>query len=78
MHTPIKQPDGNQALSPNNRTYKRFLRGLYSRGERGFALFKGRRRILQRITVSPSAIGDIARAALLLTHFEHNRLPGIH
>ncbi|MFI6637957.1 hypothetical protein ACIBI7_54560, partial [Nonomuraea fuscirosea] len=33
--------------------------------------------ILQHITASPSAIGDIARAALVLTHFEHNYLPAI-
>ncbi len=26
---------------------------------------------LQHITASPSKIGDIARAALILTHFEH-------
>jgi hypothetical protein len=26
---------------------------------------------LQHITASPSRIGDIARAALVLTHFEH-------
>jgi hypothetical protein len=40
-------------------------------GERGFALLTGRWRALQHITLSPSKIGDIARAALVLTHFEH-------
>ena len=40
-------------------------------GERGFALLTGRRRTLQHITASPRKIGDIARAALILTHFEH-------
>ena len=40
-------------------------------GERGFALLTGRWRTLQYITVSPGKIGDIARAALILTHFEH-------
>jgi hypothetical protein len=40
-------------------------------GERGFALFTGRRCTLQRITASPGIIGDIARAALVLTHFEY-------
>jgi hypothetical protein len=39
--------------------------------ERGFALLTGRWRTLQHITASPSKIGDIARAALVLTHFEH-------
>jgi hypothetical protein len=28
-------------------------------------------RILQHITASPGKTGDIARAALVLTHFEH-------
>jgi hypothetical protein len=77
IHTPIKQPEGNQILSPDNRTYNRLLRTLRCLGERGFALLKGRWRILQHITVSPSRIGDIARAALVLTHFEHNHLPEI-
>ncbi|MEV4115469.1 transposase family protein [Nonomuraea sp. NPDC049695] len=77
IHTPIKQPAGNQILSPDNRTYNRLLRALRCLGERGFALLKGRWRILQHITASPSAIGDIACAALVLTHFEHNYLPAI-
>jgi hypothetical protein len=40
-------------------------------GERGFALLISRWRILQHITASPSKIGSIARAALVLTHFEY-------
>ncbi|GAA5766714.1 hypothetical protein [Streptosporangium roseum] len=43
-------------------------------GERGFALLTQRRRTLQHITTNPSKIGDIARAVLFLTHFEHSRL----
>lgn len=77
VHTPIRQPEGNQILSPDNRTYNRLLRALRCLGERGFALLKGRWRVLQHITVSPSRIGDIARAALVLTHFEHDYLPAI-
>lgn len=77
IHTPIKQPAGNHILSPDNRTYNRLLRALRCLGERGFALLKGRWRTLQHITVSPSRIGDIARAALVLTHFEHDYLPAI-
>jgi hypothetical protein len=78
IHTPIRQPTDNQMLSPDNRTYNRLLRALRCLGERGFALLKGRWRTLQHITVSPSKIGDIARAALVLTHFEHKHLPAIH
>lgn len=77
IHTPIKQAPGNQALSNDNRTYNRLLRGLRCIGERGFALLKGRWRTLHHITISPGFIGDIARAALVLTHFEHGYLPGI-
>ncbi|MEV5501609.1 transposase family protein [Nonomuraea fuscirosea] len=77
VHTPIKQPVGNQILSQDNRTYNRLLRALRCLGERGFALLKGRWRTLRHITVSPSRIGDIARAALVLTHFEHDYLPAI-
>jgi hypothetical protein len=69
--TPIKTPAGGQTLSTDNRTYNRLLRGLRALGERGFALLKGRWRILQHTTASPRKIGDITRAALVLTHFEH-------
>ncbi|MGH3381203.1 MAG: transposase family protein [Actinoallomurus sp.] len=73
--TPIKNPANGQTLSIGNRTYNRLLRGLRCLGERGFALLKGRWRVLQHITASPSRIGDITRAALVLTHFEHSHLP---
>jgi DDE superfamily endonuclease len=49
-------------------------RSLPCLGERGFALLTGRWRTLQHITASPRKIGDIARAALVLTHFEHGYL----
>ena len=39
-------------------------------GERGFALLVGRWKALRHVTTSPSRITDIARAALVLTHFE--------
>ena len=42
-------------------------RGLRALGERGFALLTRRWRALQRITASPSRIGDIAAAARMLT-----------
>ncbi|MDP9866028.1 MULTISPECIES: transposase family protein [Streptosporangium] len=67
-----------QTLSLDNHTYNRLLRALRCLGKNGFALLKGRWRTLQHITVSPSQISDIARTALVLTHFEHGHLPGIH
>src|SRR5262249_44492540 len=66
---PVKQPSGGTELDVNTRNaIQRSLRCL---GERGFALLTGRWRTLQHITASPSKIGDIARAALVLTHFEY-------
>jgi len=68
---PVKQPPGGQELDINARTRNAIQRSLRCLGERGFALLTGRWRTLQHITASPSKIGDITRAALVLTHFEH-------
>ena len=72
IHIPVKQPPGGQELDIDTRTRNALLRSLRCLGERGFALLTGRWRTLQHITASPSKIGDIARAALVLTHFEHS------
>jgi DDE superfamily endonuclease len=74
VFTPVKQPAGSQVLDSDNRTYNALLRGLRCLGERGFALLTGRWRALRHITISPRRIGDITKAALVLTHFEHGRL----
>jgi hypothetical protein len=68
---PVKQPSGGQELDLNSRTRNAIQRSLRCLGERGFALLTCRWRTLQHITASPGKIGDIARAALVLTHFEH-------
>jgi hypothetical protein len=68
---PVKQPPGGGELDINTRTRNAIQRSLRCLGERGFALLTGRWRTLQHITASPSKIGDIARAALVLTHFEY-------
>jgi DDE superfamily endonuclease len=74
VYTPVKQPADGQVLDVDTRTYNMLLRFLRCLGERGFALLTQRWRTLQHITASPSKIGDIARAALVLTHFEHGHL----
>jgi hypothetical protein len=74
VHTPVKQPAGNQELDIDTRTRNALLRGLRCLGERGFAVLTGRWRALQHFTTSPSKIGDIVKAALVLTQFEHGRL----
>jgi hypothetical protein len=72
--TPVKQPTDGKALDRDNRTFNALLRSLRCLGERGFSLLKNRWRILKHITASPSKIGDIVQAALILTHFEHGYL----
>ncbi len=68
---PVKQPAGGRELDINTRTRNAIQRSLRCLGERGFALLTGRWRTLHHVTASPSKIGAIARAALVLTHFEH-------
>ncbi|TDD57506.1 IS5/IS1182 family transposase, partial [Actinomadura rubrisoli] len=43
-------------------------------GERGFALLTERWTALKHTTLSPSRIGDLVRAAHVLTLFEHRRI----
>jgi DDE superfamily endonuclease len=71
IHMPAKQPPDGRDLDISTRTRNAIQRSLRCLGERGFALLNQRWRTLQHITASPSKIGDIARAALVLTHFEH-------
>jgi hypothetical protein len=42
VHTPVKQPAGNQVLDVDTRTRNALLRGLRCLGERGFAVLTGR------------------------------------
>ena len=71
VHTPVKkQADGHQ-LHVDNRAYNMLLRSIRCLGERGFALLTQRWRVLQGVTTPPTRIGDIAKAALVLLHFEH-------
>jgi hypothetical protein len=58
----------------DNRTYNALLRGLRCLGERGFALLAGSWRSLRHIIASPCKIGDIVKAALVLTQFEHHMI----
>jgi hypothetical protein len=71
IHTLVKQSPGGRDLDVNTRTRNALQRSLRCLGERGFALLTQRWRALQHVTACPSRIGDIARAALVLTHFEH-------
>jgi len=77
--TPVKNPKAKRGTAPreldeNQRTRNLLLRGLRCQGERGFALLAGRWAVLQHVTASPGRITEIARAALVLTHWEHKYL----
>lgn len=74
IHTPVKKPKGVKELDINTRTRNMLLSSARCLGERGFALLSQRWKALQNVTASPSAIGPIARAALVLLLFEHKRL----
>ena len=74
IKTPVKQPAGEQALAADNQAYNALHRATRCLGERGFALLTGRWRALQRVTVSPRRIGQLAQAALVLTRIENVQL----
>jgi hypothetical protein len=74
IKTPVKQPADGQVLAPDNQAYNALLRSTRCLGERGFALLTGRWRALQRVTVSPRRIGELAQAALVLTRIENVQL----
>src|SRR5262249_41539196 len=73
VHTPINRPTDGRALAVDNRTYNSLLRAQRAIGERGFALLKGRWKVLRHVTASPRHIADIARGRLVLTTFLHNQ-----
>ena len=70
VHLPFKRPGDGNVLAIDHLAYNALQRGLRALGERGFALLTGRWRALQRITASPSRIGDTVAAGMMLTQFE--------
>jgi hypothetical protein len=75
IHTPIRRPPHGGRLAVDNRARNTLLQALRCRGERAFAILTGRWRSLRHTTASPTAVGDIVRATLVLTHFEYRYLP---
>jgi hypothetical protein len=59
IHIPVKPRRNSPHLDVNTQTRNALLRSVRCRGERGFALLKGRWRTLKRVTASPGKIGDI-------------------
>ncbi len=70
---PVKKPARGE-LDPDTKTRNALLRSLRYQGERGFALMKQRWRAMQYVSVSPTTIGDIAKAVLVLVQFEHKMI----
>lgn len=53
------------------------IRAVHAPAERANALLKETFAALQMVSLSPTRIGAIAKATLVLPHLEHNRpLPG--
>jgi len=71
---PVKNPPDGHQLDLGNRSRNALLRSVRCLGERAFALLTQRWRTLQHITASPSKITRIAKAALVLVHYEHGYL----
>ena len=73
VHVPVRKPARSE-LDTDTKTRNALLRSLRYQGERGFALMSQRWRALQRVMVSPSTIGDMARSVLVLVQFEHKMI----
>ncbi len=76
IRTPIKAAPGNHPLhghplDVDQQCHNTLHTGLRALGERAASLLKSRWRALLRVTLSPSRIGDITKAALVLTQLEH-------
>jgi hypothetical protein len=74
IYTPVKKPKDGSELDLDTRTYNTLLRAIRALGERGFALLTQRWKTLQHVTMGPRKITKIARAALVLTHYEHKMI----
>lgn len=73
---PHKKPKGRE-LTEDQKAYNAVIRGIHGIGERANALLKETFHALTLVSLSPTRIGGIVKAALVLLHLEHDRpLPG--
>jgi hypothetical protein len=73
---PHKKPKGAE-LTETQTIYNKLIRGVHGPAERANALLKETFAALQRVSLSPTRIGTITKAALVLLHLEHGRpIPG--
>jgi hypothetical protein len=70
IHVPVRRPKGKseQGLHADTRTTNTLIRDSRALGERAVAELKERWRALKDVSLSPSRIGDIARAPLVLNN----------
>ncbi|MFJ1830950.1 transposase family protein [Streptomyces sp. NPDC088178] len=81
IRVPVRRPKGQsvQALHADTRATNALIRNVRVLSERTAAELKQRWRILQHVSVSPSRIGDITRAALVLNrHWKRSPLRRRH
>lgn len=69
---PVMKPKGGE-LTEAAQAFNKVIRGVHGVAERANALLKVTFKALRRISLDPSAITRIARAALVLLQLEHDR-----
>jgi DDE superfamily endonuclease len=69
---PVKKPKGAE-LDDAQQTFNKVIRGVHAVAERANALLKVTFKALRRVSLDPSALTRIARAALVLLQLEHGR-----
>jgi hypothetical protein len=69
---PVKKPKDGE-LTEAQQTFNKVIRGIHGVAERANALLKVTFKALRRVSLDPSSITRIARAALVLLQLEHGR-----
>ena len=69
---PVKKPKGGE-LAEEHKAFNAVIRGVHGVAERANALLKVTFKALRRVSLDPSAITRIARAALVVLQLEHGR-----
>lgn len=69
---PVKKPQGGELTEPAQ-AFNKMIRGIHGVAERANALLKVTFKALRRVSLDPSGITRIARAALVLLQLEHGR-----
>ncbi|MFE8986856.1 transposase family protein [Streptomyces collinus] len=69
---PVKKPKGGE-LDDAQQTFNSVIRGVHAVAERANARLKVTFKALRRVSLDPSGITRIARAALVLLQLEHGR-----